>query len=172
MPDAVGWATIIAAIIAGLALAHQIRSARRKSDAEATARADRVSFSVERGQDFQGLRNWTIRARNRGPQPVSDVRVVLGIREQGAGPIDTWPWRQPNVRVLWPSLLPEREETQDVFWEGPINDIDGPALLGAGYRDDRGQNWLRVGRGGWRRASETAADNFDPQPPGSVKSRS
>lgn len=177
MPDAVGWATIIGAIIAAigaiiavLALIHQIWSIRRKHAAEALERAERVSFSIERGPGFQELPSWTVTAKNRGSQPVSDVQVVLGIRAPATGPIDSWPWRDP-VRLRWPTLLPEREESQDVFWEGPIDDIDGATLFGAAYRDDRGQDWARVG-GGWRRVTKRDAIHFEPPAPGTIGSSS
>jgi len=145
-------------------LADETRRREEQLAAEARRRADSVAFSIARGGGFQELPTWTVRAENRGSQPIYDLTAAYAIRAWTQGPMTKWPWIGPHY-LGWPELRPGDVEDQDVFWEGKVNEIEGPTLLGAKFRDDRGEFWVREARGGWRRVGEVEFRDFRPTTP-------
>jgi hypothetical protein len=144
---------------------------RREKPAES---ADNVAVFIERGPSLEdGLSTWNVTAENRGRQPISDVTVIYAIRAWKPLPrtegqvgqrFATGPWLGPHKQPL-PLIRPHDKSEQAVFWEGPVDEVSGPQLLGAKFKDATGRLWVRGRDEGWREVTPDHFRAFAPDPP-------
>ena len=171
-------ATVAGAVIALLALGWAIwtwlQSRKDTAKQEDLRRADNVVVYVEPGEPLDdGLPTWDVKVANRGDQPIRDLSVTYSIRActslpsqpgQVGSRIAFGPWQGPH-NLYWPLIAPREEVEQTVFWEGPVDPIDGPTILGAKFRDHRGITWIRQGDDAWRPVKAKEFDAFQPTSP-------